>query len=145
MPAKPKTTELIAFPASFRASIVYVLCLTAFSASGMYLTGIAFRQHRPQSLTIVAIITGFSIALLLIVASAIVRVDERGIEERWLFGKKLIAWSKIGAVEKLPRAYSVKTDAERDLMMLTLLSYGQQKAIAEETVNRAGLSLSREK
>ncbi|MGO8671647.1 MAG: hypothetical protein ACLQVD_09830 [Capsulimonadaceae bacterium] len=135
----------IAFPNSFRASPGYIIGFGVFTAIGAGVSGMAFRHHMTDGLMACGTLTAIGLAFFLIVATTLIRVDDVGIEEACLFFRSRAPWSQVGVMERMVKAYSLRTSTGRDLLLFCLISYDQQKAVADEAVRRAGLSLSRDK
>jgi hypothetical protein len=145
MAKPPKPVEIVTFPSSFRLSAPVVYGLAIFGAYCMYAMGMVLHSGRHTSLLPVGVITIIALALFITVASAVVRVDENGINERWLFLHKVTPWSEIGVMDRHKSGCTLKSTAGRDLIVITLLTVPQQDAIAQEAIDKAGLHLSNEK
>lgn len=136
---KPKDKPVI-FPGTFRASAIYVIFLLALTLSGGASTWFTLKTHKLQNVEAVGAMTGIMLALLIIVLSTRITVDDTGIVERWLLGKNLTAWDGVGLVDKIRRGgIAIKNVSGRNLTLLTLLSPPVQEAIAEEAIRRGKL------
>ncbi len=139
MAAATKKADPITFPCSFRSTAYPMVMAGVLAVWGVGGAAWVFARQ-PQAATIVGVFALVFVALFVVIASAIVRVDDDGIRESCLLFKTTIAWSDVGGMEKLRnRGVSIKSTSDRQLFLLTLLTGPQQTAIADEAVKRAGL------
>ena len=132
------TEAAITFPRSFAADISYRLGTLLFSLVGLIGLGLAVSRHQTQSVLASALpFTVFFIVLLLTWTFQL-RVDETGLHQRSVLGRKDAAWDDVRRLDQ-SRAYSVHGAGERELVWMSLVSTAAQEAIAGEAIRRAGL------
>jgi len=79
-------------------------------------------------------------ALLLTVTFQL-QVDETGLHQRSILGRKEATWAQVRRVDQ-GKAYSIYGEGDRELVWLSLVTTAAQLAIAEEAIRRCGLEPS---
>ena len=101
-------------------------------------------HHDIKSILLLGLPFLFFAAAFLLTLSFDLTVDENGLHQRSLIGRKEVLWSDVQRVEQ-SRAYSIHGAGTPELVWLSMVSTVAQKAIAEESVRLAGLHSSGEK
>ena len=134
----------ITFPRSFAADISYRMGAILFALVGVIGLGLAVPRHQTQAVLALALpfVVFFGAALLCWTFE--LTVDENGLHQRSLLGRKDVAWEDVQRLDQ-SRAYSIHGATDQELVWLSLVSTAGQEAIAEEAIRRAGLRESRAK
>lgn len=131
----------ITFPAVFPADLSYRAGSFLFSLVGVI--GISLSAGRHQTMNLIVILIPFTVFLVALVLTLTfqLRVDETGLHQRSLFGRKDAAWEQISRVDQ-GRAYSLYDADGKEVIWLHMVTTVVQKAIAEEAIRRGGLQPS---
>ena len=139
-----QTPGTITFPRTFPADIAYRLAAAVFCLPGVIGIALAVAKHDTKTILMLGLPFLFFFGALLLALSFELMVDDTGLHQRSLLGRKEALWSSVHRVEQ-SRAYSVHGEGTPELIWLSLVSTVAQQAIAEEIVRQAGLHPSREK
>ena len=134
----------ITFPRTFPADIAYRPGAGVFCLPGVIGIVRAIIHHDARSILALGLPFLFFAAAFLLAVSFELTVDEKGLHQRSLLGRKEALWSDVQRVEQ-SRAYSIHGAGTPELVWLSLVSTVAQQAIAEEAVRQAGLHSSGEK
>ena len=132
-PASPLT-----LPRTFPADLSYRLGAGLFSLIGALALGTASARHDPTLLPVLAVTSGLFFAALLLTLTFRLTVDEAGLHQRSVLGRREASWGQVRRLDR-GRAYSIHAESSRELVWLSLVSPSAQQAIAEEAIRRAGL------
>lgn len=135
--AAPVPAE-ITLPGTFLADIAYRVGAVLFSGVGVIGFGVAVSHHRTQDLIVLSIPFVFFFAVLLLVMTFQLTVDETGLHQRSILGRKEAAWAQVERLDQ-GRAYSVHGGGTAELVWLSLVSTKAQEAIALEIIRRCAL------
>ena len=138
------TQKTITFPATFAADIFYRLGAILFSLVGVIGLGLAVSRHQSQSVLMLALPFIVFFAALLLTWTFQLDVDETGLHQRSILGRKDASWEQVQRLDQ-SRAYSIHGATDRELVWMSLVSTAAQEAIAEEAIRRAGLRQSGKK
>lgn len=134
----------ITFPRTFAADISYRMGAILFSLVGVIGLGLAASRHQSQAILALGLpFLVFFVALLLTWTFQL-DVDETGLHQRSVFGRKDAAWDQVRRLDQ-SRAYSIHGTSDHELVWLSLVSTAAQEAIAEEAIRRADLRQSNAK
>lgn len=134
----------ITFPRTFPADIAYRVGAGVFCLPGVIGITRAIMHHDARTILALGLPFLFFAAALLLTLTFELTVDEKGLHQRSILGRKEIFWSDIQRVEQ-SRAYSIHGAGTPELVWLSMVSTAGQQAIAEEAVRLAGLHSSGEK
>jgi hypothetical protein len=134
----------ITFPRTFPADISYRMGTILFSLVGVIGLGLAVSRHQSQSVLLLAVPFIFFFAVLLLTWTFQLDVDDTGLHQRSILGRKDASWEQVQRLDQ-SRAYSIHGDSDRELVWMSLVSTVAQEAIAEEAIRRAGLRQSGKK
>ena len=138
------TQKTITFPAAFAADISYRMGTILFSLVGIIGLGLAVSRHQNQSVLLLALPFIVFFAALLLTWTFQLDVDETGLHQRSILGRKDASWDQVQRLDQ-SRAYSIHGTTDRELVWMSLVSTAAQEAIAEEAIRRAGLRQSGKK
>jgi hypothetical protein len=139
-----QTPQIITFPRTFPADIAYRIGAGVFCLPGVIGITRALMHHDIKSILLLGLPFLFFAAAFLLTLSFDLTVDENGLHQRSLLGRKEVLWSDVQRVEQ-SRAYSIHGAGTPELVWLSMVSTAAQQAIAEESVRLAGLHSSGEK
>lgn len=131
-------------PRVFSADLSYQIGAALFSLVGMVGIGLAASRHQTHNLVVLAVPFVIFFSALLLVLTFQLEVDERGLHQRSILGRKDAEWAQVRRLDQ-GRAYSIYGEGTRELVWLSLVSTAAQLAIAEEAIRRCGLRLSEAK
>ena len=135
-----KKDKPVTLPGTFRAAFIFVCFPLFLAVTGAVSTYFVLPTHKTQNIEAISAMTGIMLALLIVVLTTRVTVDDDGIVERWLIAKNVTPLDKVGIVDKIHRGgIAIKNSAGRNLHLITLLSSPVQEAIAEEAIRRGKL------
>ena len=135
MPASPPLE--VTFPHMFLADLAYRIGAALFSGIGIVGMGVAFTHHRPHDLLILAIPFVLFFAVLLVVMTFSLTVDESGLHQRSILGRRDARWEDLDRLDQA-QAYSVYRNG-KEPVWLALVSTKAQEALALEIIHRAAL------
>jgi len=98
-----KKEKPVTFPGTFRAAFIFVCFPLALTIVGAGSTYFVLPTHKMQNVEAISMMTGIMLALLIVVLSSRVTIDDDGIVERWLVSKNVTPWDKVGVVDKIHR------------------------------------------
>lgn len=130
--------QSITFPQTFPADIAYRAGAAVFCLPGVIGIGLAVAHHDSKTLLALALPFLFFFSALLLALSFELTVDETGLHQRSLLGRREAPWSEVRRLDQ-SRAYSIHGEGTGELVWLSMVSTVAQQAIAEETIRRAGL------
>ena len=139
-----QTPPIITFPRTFPADIAYRAGAAVFCLPGVIGISLAVAHHNHKPLLLLALPFLFFFAALLLALTFELTVDDIGLHQRSLLGRREVPWSEVRRLDQ-SRAYSIHGEGTRELVWLSMVSVAAQQAIAEEAIRQAGLRPSREK
>ncbi len=128
----------LTLPAVFPADLSYRLGAALFGLVGIVGIGLAASRHQTQNLIVMCIPFAVFLSVLLLTLTFRLEVDEAGLRQRSLFGRKDAAWDSVRRVDQ-GKAYSIYGEGDRELVWLSLVTTAAQIAVAEEAIRRCGL------
>ena len=128
----------ITFPRVFGADLAYKIGAVLFSFVGCLAVGVAVTHHQRQALPEMILPFALFFAALLLVLTFQLEVDEAGLRQKSILGRKTATWDQVKRLDQ-GRAYSIYGEGDRELVWLSLVSTAAQLAIAEESIRRADL------
>lgn len=131
----------LTLPTVFLADLPYRIGAALFCLVGAIGIGLAAGRHQTQNLLVIAIPFLVFFAALLLALTFQLEVDEMGLHQKSILGRKDAAWDQVRRLDQ-GKAYSVYGDAPGELVWLSLVSTAAQLAIAEEAIRRCGLKPS---
>jgi len=134
----------ITFPHTFPADLAYRVGAGVFCLPGVIGIVRAILHHDAKTILALGLPFLFFAAALLLTLTFELAVDEMGLHQRSILGRKEVLWSDVQRVEQ-SRAYSIHGEGTSELVWLSLVSTAAQQAIAEKSVRQAGLHSSGEK
>ena len=135
MTAKPAS---VALPSAFSADLSYRVGAALFSLVGVIGLGQAASRHQTHTLVVLAIPFAVFLGALLIVLTFRLEVDESGLRQRSILGRKEAAWDQVRRLDQA-KAYAIYGTGEGELVWLSLIATAGQLAVAEEAIRRCGL------
>ena len=136
--ASHATPTPITLPSVFPADLSYRLGAALFGLVGIIGMGLAAGRHETQNLIVLCIPFTVFFAALVLTLSFQLEVDETGLHQRSIFGRKEATWDQVRRVDQ-GKAYSIYGEGDRELVWLSLLTTAAQMAVAEEAIRRCGL------
>ncbi len=131
-------TAPITFPNVFPADLSYRLGSALFGLVGVIGIGLAASRHETQNLLVICIPFAVFLGALLLTLTFQLQVDEAGLHQRSILGRKDAAWAQVRRVDQ-GKAYSIYGAGDREMVWLSLVSTAVQQAVAEEAIRRCGL------
>ena len=128
----------LTLPSVFPADLSYRLGAALFGLVGLIGIGLAANRHQTQNLIVICIPFAVFLGALLLTLTFQLEVDEAGLHQRSIFGRKDAAWDSVRRVDQ-GKAYSVHGEGGRELVWLSLVTTAAQQSIAEEAIRRCGL------
>lgn len=128
-------------PSVFPTDLSYRIGAALFSLVGMVGIGLAASRHQTQSLLVLAVPFIVFFGALLLTLTFQLEVDETGLHQRSILGRKDAAWALVRRLDQ-GKAYSIYGEGAGELVWLSLVSTAAQLAIAEEAIRRCGLAPS---
>jgi len=128
----------LTLPGVFPADLSYRLGAALFGLVGMIGIGLAASRHQTQDLVVICIPFAVFLSALLLTTTFQLEVDEAGLHQRSILGRKEAAWAQVRRVDQ-GKAYSIYGEGDRELVWLSLVSTAAQLAIAEEAIRRCDL------
>lgn len=141
MAQPPKT---ITFPNTFPADFAYRAGAAVFCLPGVIGIGLAISRHNLKFGLDLALPLLFFFCALLLALTFELTVDEAGLHQRSILGRREVSWSEVRRVD-FSRTYSIHGEGLRELVWLSMVSTAAQKAIADEAIRLANLRPTREK
>ncbi len=132
------STNPVTFPNSFPADLAYRIGATLFSLVGVIGMGLAASRHQTQNLVVISIPFLVFFTALLLVMTFQLKVDNDGLHQQSILGRKDATWSQVKRLDK-GQAYSIYGEGTGELVWLSLVSTAVQLAIAEEAIRRGDL------
>jgi len=132
-PAAPLT-----FPSVFSADLSYRIGATLFSLVGVVGLGLAVSHHQPQNILMLAVPFVIFFGALLVTLTFQLIVDETGLHQRSILGRKDAAWEQVKRLDQA-KAYSIYGEGDREMVWLSLVNTTTQLIIAEEAIRRCDL------
>ena len=137
----PSKTDPITFPHTFTADNAYRIGASVFSLVGAIALGATIEHHDTKSLLPIMLPFLVFFGAFLLVITFRLEVDENGLRQRSLLGRKKANWNQISRLDQ-GRAYSIHGADNRELIWFSLISMAAQQAVAEEAIRCANLHLS---
>lgn len=128
----------LAFPNVFPADLSYRLGAALFGLVGIVGIGLTASRHQTQNLIVICIPFAVFLAALVLTLTFQLEVDETGLRQRSVLGRKNATWDQVQRVDQ-GRAYSIYGEGDRELVWLSLVTTAAQQAIAEEAIRRCDL------
>ena len=128
----------LTLPSVFPADLSYRLGAALFGLVGIIGIGLAASRHQTQSLIVICIPFAVFLAALLLTLTFQLEVDEAGLHQRSLLGRKEATWEQVRRVDQ-GKAYAIYGEGDRELVWLSLVTTAAQLAVAEEAIRRCGL------
>ncbi|MDQ2798254.1 MAG: hypothetical protein M3Y13_01250 [Armatimonadota bacterium] len=134
--AKPLT-----LPNVFLADLPYRIGAVLFCLVGVIGIGLIVGRHQTQDLVAIGLPFLVFFAALLLALTFQLEVDETGLHQKSILGRKDAAWDQVRRLDQ-GKAYSIYGDTQSELVWLSLVSTAAQLAIAEEAIRRCALKPS---
>ena len=115
-----------------------------FCLPGVIGMSLAIAHHDTKTLLALALPFLFFFSALLLALSFELTVDEAGMRQRSILGRREVPWPTVRRLDQ-SRAYSIHGEGDRELVWLSMVSTVAQQAIAEEAIRRADLRPSKAK
>ena len=128
----------IALPSVFPADLYYRIGAALFSLVGIIGLGLAAGRHETQNLVVLAVPFVVFFGVLLLTLTFHLEVDEAGLHQRSLLGRKDADWAQVRRLDQ-GKAYSIYGEGTRELVWLSLVSTSAHLAVAEEAIRRCDL------
>jgi len=136
--------KAITFPQTFPADLAYRAGAAVFCLPGVIGIGLAISRHNLKFGLDLALPLLFFFSALLLALTFELTVDEIGLHQRSILGRREVPWSDVRRVD-YSRTYSIHAEGLREVVWLSMVSTVAQKAIAEEAIRLANLHPTREK
>ncbi len=145
--AAPASAPLaLTFPHTFLADLAYRIGSALFSGIGIVGLGVALTHHQALGLFVLVFSCAsfvLFLAALLVVMTFSLTVDEAGLHQRSILGRKDSRWDEMDRLDQ-GQAYSVYRSG-KEPVWLSLMSPKAQEAVALEIIRRAALHPSNTK
>lgn len=131
----------VTYPHTFHADPAYRYGSVLFSLTGVIGMGLALSRHDTRSLLLIALPFLVFLAAILLTNTFRLTVDERGLHQWSLLGRKEATWEQVQRLD-FALTYALYGASSKELVWMSMLSVVDQQVIADEAIRQAGLRVS---